>query len=185
MRRYTIDLDAPPGGAQPAAPTEPAAQVALPPVTAAPGTEARAQPGEAAQPGAQAPAPARESPPPAVSTPLSTPPQTTATTPAPVAAPKPAESAPRAPVGASVPTANVRGNFAVQLGSFVSRENAERLVHDMTAKGFSAFVAPPIKTNGRDLYRVRVGPTRDRASAEALAAQLRRIGQPGSVVSIS
>jgi DedD protein len=54
----------------------------------------------------------------------------------------------------------------------------------MTAKGFAAFVAP-IKSGDRMLYRVRVGPTRDRAQAEALAAQLRRIGQSGAIVPIS
>ena len=70
------------------------------------------------------------------------------------------------------------------LGSFSSRENSDRLVRDMTAKGFAAFVAP-IKTGDRMLYRVRVGPTRDRAQAEALAAQLKRIGQSGSIVPIS
>ena len=72
----------------------------------------------------------------------------------------------------------------VQLGSFRSRDNADRLVRDMTAKGFAAFVAP-ITSGGRELYRVRVGPTRDRAQAEALAAQLRRVGQSGSIVPIS
>jgi len=78
----------------------------------------------------------------------------------------------------------VRGTFVVQLGSFGSKENADRLVRDMTTKGFAAFVAP-ITSNGRELYRVRVGPTRDRASAEALAAELKRIGQSGSIVPIS
>ena len=72
----------------------------------------------------------------------------------------------------------------MQLGSFGSRENADRLVRDMTAKGFAAFVAP-ITSNGHELYRVRVGPTRDRASAEALAAELKRVGQSGSIVPIS
>jgi DedD protein len=76
------------------------------------------------------------------------------------------------------------GSFVVQLGSFAGRDNADRLVRDMTAKGFAAFVAP-IKSGGRELYRVRVGPTRDRAQAEALAAQLRRVGQTGSIVPIS
>jgi DedD protein len=71
----------------------------------------------------------------------------------------------------------------VQLGSFGSRENAERLVREMTSKGFATFIAP-ITTNGRELYRVRVGPTKDRASAEALASQLKRMGQSGSIVPI-
>ena len=82
------------------------------------------------------------------------------------------------------PRARSPGTFVVQLGSFGSRENAERLVRDMTAKGFATFIAP-ITTNGRELYRVRVGPTRDRASAEALAAELKRVGQSGSIVPIS
>ena len=82
-----------------------------------------------------------------------------------------AESAPRAaPRPGQRRQRAERGSFVVQLGSFGSRENADRLVRDMTAKGFAAFVAP-ITSNGRELYRVRVGPTRDRASAEALAAR--------------
>ena len=88
-------------------------------------------------------------------------------------------SAPRAATANPVP-----GSFVVQLGSFGSKENAERLVRDMNAKGFTTFIAP-ITTNGRELYRVRVGPTRDRASAEALATELKRVGQSGSIVPIS
>jgi DedD protein len=72
----------------------------------------------------------------------------------------------------------------VQLGTFGKRENADRLVRDMSAKGFAAFVVPTT-SNGHELYRVRVGPTRDRASAEALAAELKRAGQSGSIVPIS
>lgn len=193
MRRYTIDLDAPAGAAQPMAPE---GAMSLPPVAENPMSagEARAVPGEAAQPASAAPT----SPPPA-SAPAATtvsPPQTVATNPVPTppkpeaVPPKPATSAPQATAQpetrpAPAPAVPARGGFAVQLGSFVSKENAERLVREMTAKGFNAFVAPPITTNGRALYRVRVGPTRDRASAEALAAQLRRIGQKGSIVSIS
>ena len=98
--------------------------------------------------------------------------------PMPTAPPQPNPAAHRAARTAAA------GTFVVQLGSFGSRDNAERLVRDMTAKGFATFVAP-ITSNGRELYRVRVGPTRDRASAEALAAQLKRVGQSGSIVPIS
>jgi DedD protein len=107
------------------------------------------------------------------------------------AAPMPPASAPRPDAAATQPpvqrvgSPQERGSFAVQLGSFGSRENADRLVREMTAKGFAAFLAPPITTGGRELFRVRVGPTRDRASAEALATQLKRVGQSGSVVPIS
>jgi len=85
----------------------------------------------------------------------------------------------------AAPPAATSGAFAVQLGTFKERDNADGLVRDMTAKGFNAFVAP-ITISGHELYRVRVGPTRDRAAAEVLAAQLRRIGQKdSSVVPIS
>jgi DedD protein len=186
LRRYTIDLDAPtaPAGAQSSAPA-----VALPPVAPAPAPADadRAQPGEAAV-ATPEPEPSRSEqpatmPPAGQVTPSQAPPRPAAATgPAPVttpaAAPTTAQAAPRAD------TRKPAGSFVVQLGSFGSRENAERLVRDMTAKGFATFIAP-ITTNGRELYRVRVGPTRDRASAEALAAQLKRMGQSGSIVPIS
>ena len=191
IRRYTIDLNAAAPGT-PATASEVA--VALPPVAETPPAGAA---GELAQPGdAAMPAPAE------------TPAQTQAAS-SPASRPAPAQDAPRPPATASVPAsapsstppagaqapprADVRkpatanpesGTFVVQLGSFASKENAEKLVRDMTAKGFATFIAP-ITTNTRELYRVRVGPTRDRASAEALAAQLKRIGQSGSIVPIS
>jgi DedD protein len=179
LRRYTIDLDAQANSGQPKVENEPA--VALPPVAENPlqPAPALAVPGEAAQPEPAAPAPNRPVTAPAEADNVA---PVTASTPARVT-PTPA-TAP--PVETSHPTTPVvqKGSFAVQLGSFGSRDNAERLVRDMTAKGFAAFVAP-ITSSGRELFRVRVGPTRDRAQAEALAAQLRRIGQTGSIVPIS
>jgi DedD protein len=177
MRRYTIDLNAANPSAPPAESQAPPPAVALP----QPVNEAQlAKPGEEATPAVAEPAPVAASPPPAtapvVQTPLATPtPRIEVQKPA---ASPPAVTAPAAAVAAE------KGSFAVQLGSFGSRDNADRLVRDMTAKGFAAFVAP-IKSGGRELYRVRVGPARDRAQAEALAAQLRRVGQSGSIVPIS
>ena len=171
MRRYTIDLDA---SAPPAQSEAPAAQspVALPPVA-----DDRAQPGEAAAPAAP------ETPAPAVAAPRAEPLKPPAGTSVP-AQPLPTQSAAATPSAQALPPSPARGSFAVQLGTFGSRENADRLVRDMTAKGFTAFVAPYTK-EGHELYRVRVGPARDRAAAEALAGQLRRIGQSGSIVPIS
>jgi DedD protein len=179
MHRYTIDLDA---SAPRAQPDNAAAQapVALPPVA-----DNRAQPGEAAAPAAPvatepaAPdtAAARAEPqkPPVPSQPVPT--QSAPTQPAPT------QSA-VTPAPTQAPLAAGRGSFVVQLGTFGSRENADNLVRDMSAKGFAAFISPYAK-EGHELYRVRVGPTRDRAAAEALAAQLRRVGQPSSIVPIS
>ena len=173
MRRYTIDLNAanppaPPKGSEPAQP-----EVALPqPAIEAP----LAQPGEQAVPAANTPAAAPTAPAAAPTAPA------VAQTPAPTPV---QDAAPRSDAPRPAPAARVEpGSFAVQLGSFRDRDNANRLVRDMTAKGFAAFVAP-IKSGGRELYRVRVGPTRDRPQAEALAAQLRRVGQSGSIVPIS
>jgi DedD protein len=161
LRNYTIELDTPANPVQPMS-AAPESAVALPPVTANPMAESL--PGNA---GAAAQSP------PEVVTPMS------------AAASSAAPPSPPAQVSAPpAPAKPERGSFAVQLGSFGSKDNADRLVRDMTAKGFNAFVAP-ITSGGRELYRVRVGPARDRAAAEALAAELRRIGQTGSIVPIS
>ena len=173
MRRYTIDLDA----SAPSAQHDNAA--AQPPVALPPVADDRAQPGEAAAPAAQA-APESAAPATAVA-PRSEPLKPVPSQPVPAQS-TPTSAATAAPSQAPPPAA--RGSFAVQLGTFGNRENADRLVRDMNAKGFAAFVAPYTKEN-HELYRVRVGPARDRAAAEALAAQLRRIGQSGSIVPIS
>jgi len=176
MRRYTIDLDAQNSAGQPMAPAGNEAPVALPEVAAPMGAATElAVPGEVA---AAPPEPApTANPAPAPNNPASTPPATATAAPT-TAAP------PRAEAPHVAPASPPRGSFVVQLGSFGSKENAERLVRDMNAKGFTTFIAP-ITTNGRELYRVRVGPTRDRASAEALATELKRVGQSGSIVPIS
>jgi DedD protein len=174
MRRYTIDLDA----SAPSAQRDNAAS--QPPVALPPVADDRAQPGEAATPAAQA-APESAASAPAVA------PRSEPRKPPVPSQPVPAQSAPTSaasPAPSQAPPPAARGSFAVQLGTFGNRENADRLVRDMNAKGFAAFVAPYTKEN-HELYRVRVGPARDRAAAEALAAQLRRIGQSGSIVPIS
>ena len=174
MRRYTIDLDA----SAPSAQHDNAA--AQPPVALPPVADDRAQPGEAAAPAAQA-APESAAPATAVA------PRSEPLKPPVPSQPVPAQSAPTSAATAApsqAPPPAARGSFAVQLGTFGNRENADRLVREMNAKGFAAFVAPYTKEN-HELYRVRVGPARDRAAAEALAAQLRRIGQSGSIVPIS
>lgn len=175
MREYTIDIEgqSPAGAAVP--PIQPETAVNLPAPSPATGVDSgRAIPGEAAVPAAPAP-----------STPA------VAATPNPIATPAVAPPTPAAarvePPRSESPTSNQRaerGTFVVQLGTFSSRANADRLASDMKAKGFSAFVVP-VASNGRELFRVRVGPTRDRASAETLAAELKRAGQSGSIVPIS
>jgi DedD protein len=185
LRRYIIDLNTPGSSVSQDPVNEPA--VALPPLAEAPmaGAEQRAQPGEAAapeQPQAEPEAPAARPPAPAMAH-VPAPESRNETRPVPAASTAPPRTASPTPAPTPAASGAQPRSFVVQLGSFSSKENAQRLVRDMTGKGFTTFIAP-ITTNGRELYRVRVGPTRDRPAAEALAAQLKRVGQSGSIVPI-
>lgn len=76
-----------------------------------------------------------------------------------------------------------RHGLAVQVGSFASRNNAERLVGQLTEAGFDAFMYGE-ETGGRTIWRVRVGAYEERAAAERLLETLRdEEGLEGIVVS--
>jgi cell division septation protein DedD len=72
------------------------------------------------------------------------------------------------------------GALVVQLGSFASRDNADRLAHQVKSQGFPVSVVRG--TAGRHLYRVLVGPAADHAAATQLEAKLRAAGHTGSIV---
>jgi DedD protein len=102
----------------------------------------------------------------------------------PESAPRPVASSATAPTssvpaaigpGKAVPGSKVipgnkaiqgKKGWAVQLGSYSSEATAERLMNEWRAKGQNAFVMP-VNSGGKTLYRVRIGPTKDRAEAEA------------------
>ena len=88
---------------------------------------------------------------------------------------KPAKSHPSAAAATS------ESGWAVQLGVFANRENAERLAIDVRVKGFKASVSP-VTSGNRKLYKVRVGPTADRAAAQELQGRLKAAGRPGGTV---
>ena len=73
------------------------------------------------------------------------------------------------------------GMWAVQLGSFSSQENAERLAAELRKNGYAAFLSQH-KTASGSLHRVRIGPQKDRASAETVASKLSGSGHKGQVV---
>ena len=79
------------------------------------------------------------------------------------------------------PAASSTGMWAVQLGSFSNRENAERLAADLREDGYAAFLSGLDTANGQ-LHRVRIGPQQDRDAAESVAASLTRSGHSGQVV---
>jgi DedD protein len=98
------------------------------------------------------------------------------------AAPEPAAKPPvQAAKSAPSATTSPTGMWAVQLGSFGSAENAERLAADLRKQGYAAFLSE-VSTKSGHLERVRIGPQKDRASAEAMAEKLKKAGYDGQVV---
>lgn len=73
------------------------------------------------------------------------------------------------------------GMWAVQLGSFANKQNAEILAADLRKQGFAAFLSQ-ISTSSGQLHRVRIGPQKDREAADAMAARLLKAGHPGKVL---
>ena len=98
----------------------------------------------------------------------------------PQAAAKVVESAPQPKVQAP-PAASTTGMWAVQLGSFSNKENAEKLAADLRKQGYAAFLSQ-LATDSGQLHRVRIGPQKDKDSAEAMAQRLAKAGHKGQVV---
>lgn len=116
---------------------------------------------------------------------------TPAASPAP-AAPERAESSEPLEPAASAPTksrpaaASKPGPaghaWSVQLGSFASRANAEKLARQVKSQGVSVYVSPG--GSGASLrYRVRTGSMADRGAANQEAAKLKALGHPSTLVS--
>jgi DedD protein len=170
IKTYTIDLSHSSSEQQPTAvvenrappPEEPAAEQ---PAAAQPAAGDQAKPEVPQQSAAVQPdpRPAEQAPKPAV-----------------VEQPTAAASSARAPLhplasGEDAPTSAMPGRWAVQVGTFSKEANAQRLVKQLRDQGQSAFLMP-LKSGGTTLYRVRIGPMKDRASADAALRQLKSAG---------
>ena len=105
--------------------------------------------------------------------------------PAPVIEPEPArveaQSVPEPQPDVTGRAASSTGMWAVQLGSFSNKQNAEKLAADLRKQGYAAFLSQ-LKTSSGQLHRVRIGPQKDRESAEAMAARLLKVNHKGQVV---
>ena len=171
IKTYTIDLSHSPS-AQPTPsavdnrappPEEPAATTAAPPTEqpsgAHPAGDDQAKP-EAPQPTASTA--------PVVAAPV---------TAAPVVVEQPTAAPARTtpPPLASNTGAPTSGRWAVQVGSYAREATAERLAKQLRDQGQRAFVMP-VKSGGATLYRVRIGPMKDRASAEAALRDVKSAG---------
>ena len=75
------------------------------------------------------------------------------------------------------------GGWVVQLGSFASRQNADRLARSLQRRGFRMSVSPA-RAGARVLWRVRAGPAHDRPGAQRLAARLKALGHRGELLPV-
>jgi len=134
-----------------------------------------------------------------VETPASSAPEPAATQPepeakAPEARPQPAVETPvtaeqkvapaataKSASAAAAPRVESKGQWWAQLGSFASRDNAERLTRELRAAGYSVNLAR-VQASGKELYRVRAGPEPTRAAALSLQARLAAAGHKSSLV---
>jgi DedD protein len=98
--------------------------------------------------------------------------------PAAAAAPAPATQKP-APAATAKPAPAATDGWYLQIGAYRSRQNADRQVLDLKAKGYAAAVAP---TAAGGLYRVRVGPFAERPEAVRQQARLKTEEGIGSSV---
>jgi cell division septation protein DedD len=82
-----------------------------------------------------------------------------------------------------LPGAIPPGFFAVQVGSFRSRQNAERLRQSLARRHGAAFIQNYDSPRGL-FYRVLAGHERELSGAEVLAEKLRAEGHPSFVVRV-
>jgi DedD protein len=107
-----------------------------------------------------------------------------ATTPAELRPSLPLETAAPPPTSAATGVKPASGGraWAVQLGSFASRDNADNLARQVRARGFAVLVSPG--GSGSSLrYRVRSSPLADRSAASQAVAKLKALGFAASIVS--
>ncbi len=172
LKTYTIDLNQPVGG-------HPAGE----------GGETRAPPPEAS--GAVAAAPEGKPEDPAAAQRASITPDAPARQteagdavvepPTQTAQPGPTPEQSQRPVLASPRLTPTSGAWAVQLGSFSRQASAERLTNELRAEGHEAFVMP-VRSGAATLYRVRVGPIKDRSAAETALRTLKAKVSSAAVV---
>jgi DedD protein len=92
-----------------------------------------------------------------------------------------ARAVPAAPVETPSPSPISAARWAVQLGSFANRANADNLVHQLKAQGLTANVSSG--GSGQSLrFRVRMGPFADREAAERTAARLKSLKHDSTLV---
>jgi DedD protein len=80
------------------------------------------------------------------------------------------------------PTRQIEG-YAVQIGSFGKKANADQFAAGLSGEGYAVFVMQA-KTATGTVYRVNAGPRSTRGAAEKLAAVIRKSGHSAMVVEL-
>jgi len=94
-------------------------------------------------------------------------------------APAPITTHPRvAPAGGAAGVA--AGGVFVQVGAFSAYPNAQRMRSKLV--GFSPVVIQPSSQNGRQIYRVRIGPIYDTSEVETMVLALQQAGYNNAIV---
>lgn len=73
------------------------------------------------------------------------------------------------------------GTFSVQLGAYTDDKGANSMVNRLKRAGYSAY-AEPNMTRSQMVWRVRVGPFKNRDDANIVLTQLKKEGRDGQVV---
>jgi len=84
-------------------------------------------------------------------------------------------------IGISENLKSSTGMWTVQLGSFSSRESAEKLYSDLRKQGYAVFLSAFENDMGQ-FHRVRIGPQKDKKSANLMAEKLIKVGYKGEVL---
>lgn len=71
-------------------------------------------------------------------------------------------------------------NYVVQLGAFSDHSKARQQQQNLVSHGIKAYTEP-LKTNNKEMMRVRVGPFATRSAAEQELVKLRALGLDGVV----
>jgi DedD protein len=74
-----------------------------------------------------------------------------------------------------------RDSWSVQLGSFSSKANAEKLVHQLKARGLSAYIILS-GSGSSSRFRVRMGPLADHEAAQREVNKLKAVGHVATIV---
>ena len=100
--------------------------------------------------------------------------------------PEPAKQAPKAvekPAPAPEQAKPGPSAWVIQVGSFSNQENAKKLVERLRKAGLDTMDPQPAVVNGKQLYRVKVGPELDKRNAKKLLPKVKQVaGLQGTVI---